>query len=83
MARPRAASGKKAARQVQRGAGSSSAGPGKRKHGGGPGGGGGRPVKQSRREPKTVKDSDLFEAEDSDPDEVKNASRYDVSEGRD
>lgn len=37
-------------------------------------------MKQSRREPKTVKDSDLFEAEDSDPDEVKNASRYDEVE---
>ncbi|KAG2423906.1 hypothetical protein HXX76_014959 [Chlamydomonas incerta] len=56
---------------------------GKRKHGGGPRGGGpsGRPAKQSRREGRSKPvDNDVFEAEDSDPDEVKNAKRFDEVE---
>ncbi|KAG2441194.1 hypothetical protein HYH02_010038 [Chlamydomonas schloesseri] len=56
---------------------------GKRKHGGGPRGGapGGRPAKQSRREGRSKPlDNDIFEAEDSDPDEVKNAKRFDEVE---
>jgi U3 small nucleolar RNA-associated protein 14 len=38
--------------------------------------GGGRPAKR-RGEPKP-RAADLYEAEDSDPDEVKNANRFDV-----
>ncbi|EFJ43959.1 hypothetical protein VOLCADRAFT_121361 [Volvox carteri f. nagariensis] len=55
-------------------------GSGKRKHGAATtgGGSGGRPAKQSRREgkPKPT-DRDVYEAEDSDPDEVKHAERFD------
>lgn len=54
----------------------------KRKRGGGPQGGGpgGRPAKQIRNEGKRKPvDNDVYEAEDSDPDEVKHAERFDVS----
>ncbi|GFR45758.1 hypothetical protein Agub_g7173 [Astrephomene gubernaculifera] len=71
MVRPRSSS--KAPKQR------AGAGPGKRKHGGAPsGGGGGRPAKQSRREGRSKPvDRDVYEAEDSDPDEVKHAERFD------
>ncbi|KAG2495048.1 hypothetical protein HYH03_006979 [Edaphochlamys debaryana] len=53
---------------------------GKRKNGGAAprGGAGGKPAKASRREGKPKgRVDDIYEAEDSDPDEVKNANRFD------
>ncbi|GLC47246.1 hypothetical protein PLESTF_000895000 [Pleodorina starrii] len=72
MARPR--SNNKVSKQ-RAGAGS-----GKRKLGDAPhaGGAGSRPAKQSRRESRSKRVAqDVYEAEDSDPDEVKHSERFD------
>lgn len=46
-----------------------------------PGRGGGRPPKPKgkKKEPATIRPDDVYEAEDSDPDELRHAARYDVS----
>ena len=38
-----------------------------------------QPGKKQRRQHKSILDDDVYEAQDSDPDEVKHSIRYDVS----